>query len=91
MRLRWTPRAAADLESISRYLDEHHPHYRQTTLRRLYERIRSLKHSPYIGRPGRIEGTRELLFPRLPYIAVYCIHDETIEVWRIDHTSRNRQ
>ena len=31
MRIRWTPAAAADLEQISNYLKEHHPHYRQPT------------------------------------------------------------
>jgi len=69
MRIRWTPSAAADLEHISDYLQEHHPHYRQPTMRRLYEAIRSLKQSPRRGRPGSQDGTRELLFPPLPYVA----------------------
>jgi toxin ParE1/3/4 len=69
MRIRWTPPAAADLQSISDYLKVHHPHYRQPTMRKLYEGIRNLKNAPYIGRPGRVEGTRELLFPPMPYIA----------------------
>src|SRR5450432_2514000 len=67
MRIRWTPSAAADLEHISDYLQEHHPHYRQPTMRRRYEAIRSLKQSPRPGRPGSQDGTRELLFPPLPY------------------------
>jgi len=59
-------------------------------MRKLYEGIRNLKNAPYIGRPGRVEGTRELLFPPMPYIAVYRVHEETIEVWRIYHTSQHR-
>ena len=55
MRIRWTPAAAADLQSINDYLKEHHPQYRQPTMRKLYERIRALKAAPYLGRPGRIE------------------------------------
>ena len=43
MRVRWTPAAAADLEYISQYLKERHPHYRQRTMRKLYEAISSLK------------------------------------------------
>jgi plasmid stabilization system protein ParE len=69
MRIRWTP-AAAGLQHISDYLKDHHPHYRQPTMRKLYEAIRSLKTSPHRGRPGREEGTREILFPPLPYVAV---------------------
>lgn len=88
MQIRWTPPAVADLQSISEYLKEHHPNYRQPTMRKLYEKIRSLKDTPYLGRPGRIEGTRELLFPPLPYVAVYRIHEQSIEIWRVYHTSQ---
>jgi addiction module RelE/StbE family toxin len=90
MRIRWTPPAAADLQNISDYLKEHHPQYRQPTLRRLYERIRALKAAPYLGRPGRVEGTRELLFLPLPYVAVYRVTERTIEIWRVYHASQHR-
>ena len=69
MRISWTPAAAADLEHISNYLKDRHPHYRQPTIRKLHEAIRSLKESPNRGRLGRVDGTRELLFLSLPYIA----------------------
>jgi hypothetical protein len=59
------------MQAISDYLKEHHPHYRQPTMRKLYQDIRALKNMPHIGRPGRIEGTRELFFAPMPYVAVY--------------------
>jgi len=90
MRIRWTPAAAADLQNISDYLKEHHPQYRQPTMRKLYERMRALKNAPYLGRPGRIEETREILFSPLPYIAVYRVTEQSIEVWRVWHTSQDR-
>jgi len=90
MRVRWTPAAVADLESISDYLKERHPQYRESTLRRLFTKIVALNGAPYVGRPGRIEGTRELLFPPLPYIAVYRIEGDAIEIWRIYHGAQNR-
>jgi plasmid stabilization system protein ParE len=46
MRIRWTPAAAADLQSIGDYLQEHHPRYREATIRRLYRDIRALKQWP---------------------------------------------
>ncbi len=91
MRVRWTPLAAADVQRISDYLREHHPQYRQPTMRKLYEKIRTLKEAPYVGRPGRIEGTRELLFPPMPYIAVYRVREQSIEIWRVFHTSQDRR
>lgn len=90
MRIRWTPPAVADLQSISDYLKEHHPRHRQPTLRKLYRKILALRDAPYVGQPGYVEGTRELLFLPLPYIAVYRVTEHAIEVWRVYHTSQDR-
>lgn len=90
MRVRWTPLAAADMQQISDYLKEHHPRYRQPTMRKLYERIRSLKQRPYLGRPGRVEGTRELLMFPLPYVIVYRLSGHTVEILRIYHGAQER-
>ena len=90
MRIRWTPAAAADLRNISDYLKERHPQYRQPTMGKLYETIRSLKQSPHRGRPGSEEGTREILFPPLPYVAVYRVKEQTIQVVRIYHGAQKR-
>jgi toxin ParE1/3/4 len=90
MRIRWTPAAAADLQSVSDYLKEHHPHYREATIRRVYADIQSLKEWPHLGRVGREEGTRELLFLPLPYVAVYRVREQNIEVLRIYHGAQGR-
>jgi plasmid stabilization system protein ParE len=45
MRIRWTPAAAADLQGISDYLKEHHPRYRDPTMRKLYGSISVLAQS----------------------------------------------
>jgi ParE toxin of type II toxin-antitoxin system, parDE len=66
MHIRWTPAAAADLQHIANYLKQYHPHYREPTMRKLYDTIRSLKQSPHRSRPGTEGGTREILFPPLP-------------------------
>jgi toxin ParE1/3/4 len=59
-------------------------------LRKLYEAIRSLKESPHGGRLGREDGTRELLFPPMPYIAVYRVQEQSIEILRIYHAAQDR-
>ena len=90
MRIRWTLAAAADLENIKDYLDENHPHLAQPTVLKLYEGVRSLKTMPHRGRAGREEGTRELVFTALPYIAVYRVKHEAVEVLRIYHGAQDR-
>jgi toxin ParE1/3/4 len=90
VRIRWTPAAAADLANISDYLNVHHPQYEISTVERLYQGIRSLRHKPFRGRPGRAPDTRELLFPPLPYLAVYRVRQDVVEVLRIYHAAQNR-
>ena len=90
MRIRWTPAAAADLQGISDFLREHHPQYHEKTMRKLYDTIGALKNSPNRGKRGRIAGTREILFPPMPYFAVYRARGQDIEVLRIWHSARSR-
>lgn len=90
MRIRWTPAAAADLQRLSDYLKDHHPHYRQPTMRKVCAAIHSLREWPHRGRVGREEGTRELLFPPLPYVAVYRVKEQSVEVLRIYHGAQGR-
>jgi len=68
MRFAGTPAATADLQRISDYLKEHHPQYRQPTLRKLYEAIRGLKQWPGRGRPGREEGRARFCFRLCPML-----------------------
>lgn len=90
MRIRWTPAAITDLRSINDYLTERHPHYRQPTMLSLHETIYSLRQFPNRGRVGVREGTREILFSRLPYVAVYRVREQDVEVLRIYHSAQRR-
>jgi len=43
---------------------------------------------PEMGRSGRVNGTKELVFQDIPFIIVYQLTTEHIEVLRILHTSQ---
>lgn len=43
---------------------------------------------PEMGRPGRKKGTRELVISRTPFIAVYRIKGQRIEILRLLHSSQ---
>lgn len=90
MRIRWTPAAASDLESIKSYLSQHFPHLAQSTVKELYANIHSLGNTPYRGRRGREDGTRELISGRLPYVTVYRVKGSAVEILHIWHAAQNR-
>jgi toxin ParE1/3/4 len=85
MQLRWTKEAAADLERIADYLFAHTPERAAQLLRSIYEAPVALLTFPNRGRPGKKEGTRELVMLSLPYIVVYAVRGDVIYVVRILH------
>jgi toxin ParE1/3/4 len=90
MRLRWTPAAAEDLESIGGYRAQHLPTFEQSTILDIYQTILTLRSTPYRGRAGREEGTRELVLSRLPYIVVYRVKGNDVEILHIYHGAQHR-
>jgi len=89
-RVRWTLSAAGDLESIGHFLARDHPEFLQATIAKLYLAAHSLSSLPNRGRPGREPGTRELILPPLPYIVVYRVRGESVEILHIHHSAKDR-
>ena len=85
MDVRWAPRAADDLERIARYIQQNDPEAAHRVALTIYERAEGLRTSPKSFRPGRVEGTRELALPPLPFIIVYRVLPDAVEIVRIIH------
>jgi addiction module RelE/StbE family toxin len=89
MELRWTQGAAADLERIADYLFEHIPGHAERLVRALYEAPATLLTFPNRGRMGKKKGTRELVMSPLPYIVVYTVRGDAVDVVRILHGAQH--
>lgn len=50
--------------------------------------VEGLQRFPESGRLGRVEGTRELVVDRTPYIAAYRIAGDTVRILRVLHGAR---
>ena len=85
MNIRWSPEAADDFASIVRHIREDNPTAALRVARTIYQGIAQLKSFPNLGRPGRVESTRELVFPQLPFIAVYRVKENVIEIAKVLH------
>jgi toxin ParE1/3/4 len=81
MRVRWTTDAADDLERICDYIAERRPDAARRVAQSVVERIGTLKTFPNLGRDGRVQGTREITFPPLPFVAIYEVLEKQGEVW----------
>jgi toxin ParE1/3/4 len=89
MEIRWAKLAVRDLERIHRYIAKDSPAAAGDVIQTLYDGCTALGTFPDRGRPSRTMGRRELVFSALPYIAVYRIRLEAVEIIRIYHSAQD--
>ena len=88
MPIRWLRDAILDLIEVRQYIAQDNPHASQDIARRIIMSIELLSDNPSMGRIGRVEGTRELVIPGLPYIIPYRIKNKVVEILRVLHAAR---
>lgn len=90
MEIRWSLPAAEDLERICERIERDNPEGARRVARTIYEGCASLTNFPNIGRASsRMPGRRELVFPPLPYIVVYQVTQQAVEISRIFHGAQD--
>jgi toxin ParE1/3/4 len=85
MQVRWSPAAAEDFFRIIEYIRQENPAAAQRIAKTIYESAGSLKSFPNKGRVGRVEGTRELPLPPLPFMVVYRVLKDRVEIANVIH------
>jgi len=88
MKIRWSPEAAADFAGIVEYIHKENPSAGDRVTHAIYDSATSLESLPNRGRPGRIDGTRELVLAPLPFILVYRVKRDAVEIVRVLHGSQ---
>ncbi len=89
MRVVWTRSALSDLDEIQDYVAQDSPSAARRLATGLRDRtVQLLTDAPMAGRKGRARGTRELVFPDLPYIVAYRV-TEQVEILAVVHTARD--
>jgi len=85
--------AAGDLEDIFNWISNDNPRAAVAMIGRIRDRINRLAFPElaHIGRPGLVEGTRELVV--VPYIVVYMVDEsaDEITVLAVVHGARSRE
>lgn len=89
MRIGWSPRAVRHLEAARAYIARDNPAAATSVTQRIVAQVEGLvAFSPNMGRPGRIAGTRELVITRTPYVVVYRVTQEEVQVLAVIHQAR---
>jgi len=85
MFLEWSVLALADRQAIFDYIKADSPRAAIAVDHRIEVCTKTLAQFPEVGRTGRIDGTRELVINRTPYIAAYRIFGGRVRILRVLH------
>jgi toxin ParE1/3/4 len=88
MRVRYTPRARDDLDTIHSYLNERSPAAAAAVLKRIRNRIDRLADFPLMAPVTELAGIRGLSIVRYPYKAYYRILADEVLILHVRDARR---
>jgi addiction module RelE/StbE family toxin len=86
--VKWTPSALTDLKDAGDYIGQDNPSAAQAMAVRVQEGVEYLLQHPNLGRAGRVRGTRELVISGSPFVIIYRVRFDQIQVVRVLHHAR---
>jgi len=90
LQVQWTNKAKARLEEIEAYIAHESPAAAAKVILTIIKKTATqLSKYPDSGKPGRLMGTRELLFSDTPYLVVYTVRNNIVTILTIFHTAQN--
>ncbi len=81
----WSNRAQEDMARIVAYIAEDSPDAAERVEQRIYRAIAHLTEHPGMGRPGRVDGTRELVIAGTSYIVPYRVRGQAVQIVAVMH------
>lgn len=92
MKVVFDVRAVEDLTRIHTWITRDNPSAADGVIDTILAGIERLGTYPLIGRVGHVEGTREWVVPRLPYVVVYQpdVARDALRVIAIFHDAQDR-
>jgi len=88
VKLRWTDGAVKDLQAARDYLEAEDPRAAWDAINRIMSAVERLEQFPQMGRPGRVDRSRELVVTGTPFVVAYRLKGESIQVLAVLHGAR---
>jgi addiction module RelE/StbE family toxin len=89
MKVLFSTAARADIAAIHDYIAARNPQAARSATAQIEKSTDRLSQFPHSGRLGAIAGTRELVVRRLPYIVVYRVTEEAVEIVAVFHAAQD--
>ncbi len=96
LKITWSRPALQDMQDIRKFLKQYTENA-SGVVKDILRNVDKLHPFLYLGRPGRISGTRELVVLDHPYIVIYGVKEDTqekpreIAIYHVYHARSNWQ
>ena len=88
LEIRWLKRALANLDAEAAFVALDNPSAAARLVDTIARSVELPAQHPGLGRPGRLEGTRELVVANTPYLVPYRVRNNVVEILRVFHGAR---
>jgi toxin ParE1/3/4 len=89
MRIRWLRTALRNLDQHADYIAKDDPIAARNAVQRIRAAVDQLADYPNMGRSGRVPLTRELIVGGTPWIIVYRVRADMVEIIRVLHGAQS--
>ena len=86
--VKWLRQALKNLEQAYDYIAEDDGDAAVGVVLKIQAATEQLAEFSMLGRVGRVENTRELVIANTPYIVIYRVRGNAVEILRLLHTSK---
>lgn len=90
MQVNWTSNSQSDLNNIRAYIAEHDVVAANNLMVRIVSAGDALVKFSNRGRPTEIPNVRELVISGTPYLLVYRVESETVQILSVWHGAQDR-
>jgi addiction module RelE/StbE family toxin len=87
VKVRWLKGALAAVYAIHSRISVENPQAAKRVVQEIRSATARLREFPLSGRQGEVSGTREVVVHNLPYVIVYRIRGDVVEILRVFHTA----
>ena len=91
MKITWAPRARKDFNDAIIYLKSRSPAGAERVAARILEAVRLLETFPRAAPSSRHRGLRQLVVRRTPYLVIYRVEADRVEIRAVIHAKRKRR
>jgi addiction module RelE/StbE family toxin len=89
MRIRWLRTALRNLDQHANHIAKDDPFAARNAVQRIQTAVDQLAEYPSMGRIGRVPLTRELIVGGTPWIIIYRVRADAVEIIRVLHGAQS--